>query len=103
MDRLWYRRIDERERGQRRLRQLTGWAIAGALTASTAFGVAFAHKDAAARTQTSGGGQPATSNQNGGNAGQDDSTNGGQLQPPAQPPAQPTQPRQHGGIFSGGS
>jgi multidrug efflux pump subunit AcrA (membrane-fusion protein) len=101
MDRHWSPRIDERERGRQRLRRLTGWTVAGALAATTVFGVAFAYRGTASATPASGGTTTGGSTDGTTNGTGDDSS-GGNLQPPAQAPSNP----RHGGgvpLFSGGS
>ena len=96
----WYRRIDERDQGRRRLSRLTGWTATAAVALAAVFGLALAGHDRAAAV-------PVDQNQitddptvNGGTTGTPDSGGGGVIQPPAQPPVQQ---RGHGHVSSGGS
>lgn len=96
----WYRRIDERDQGRRRLSRLTGWTATAAVALAGVFGLAFARHDRAAAapvdqvTDSPGGTGGITDPQD---SGDDD----GQLPPPAQPP---THVRGRGGhVSSGGS
>jgi hypothetical protein len=95
----WYRRIDERDQGRRRLRRLTGWTAAAGVALSAIFGVALASKDQAAAASTDQ--NQITNTGDNGNYQNNPGSNGGNvIQPPAQPPA-PAHGRGH--TSSGGS
>ena len=94
MSTQFYRRIDDRDEGRRRLRRSTTWTAAIGVVLSSIFGVALAHKDAAAAA-------PAPVTNDTGNPADVPSSDGGTvIQPPAQPP---TPSQRHGRVISGGS
>jgi hypothetical protein len=94
----WYRRIDARDEGRRRLRRLTGWTAATGVALSGIFGVALASHDQAAAASTDQ--NQLNTGDNGNNLNNSGSDGGNVIQPPAQPPA-PTHGRAH--VSSGGS
>jgi hypothetical protein len=95
----WYRRIDERDQGRRRLNRLTGWAAAAAVALAGVFGIALARQDRAAAAPVQQ--NPATGDTTGGGVTNPTDPGGdGVIQPPAQPP---TNTRGGGHVSSGGS
>jgi hypothetical protein len=98
----WYRRIDERDQGRRRLNRLTGWAATAAVALAGVFGFALARQDraAAAPVQQNPVTGDTTDGGGGGVTNPTDPGSGGVIQPPAQPP---TDTRGRGHVSSGGS
>jgi hypothetical protein len=95
----WYRRIDERDQGRRRLNRLTGWTAAAAVAVAGAFGLALARQNQAAAAPVQQ--NPVTGDTtDGGVTNPADPGSGGVIQPPAQPP---TRTRGRGQVSSGGS
>lgn len=95
----WYRRIDERDQGRRRLSRLTGWTATAAVALTSIFGVALARHDRAAAAPVDNQVTDGTTD-DGGVTGTQDSGGGGVIQPPAQPPVNS---RGGGYVTSGGS
>ncbi|HEY7226013.1 MAG TPA: hypothetical protein VH561_20740 [Micromonosporaceae bacterium] len=99
----WYRRIDQRDEGRRRLSRLTRWTAAAGVALSSIFGVALAQHDRAAAAPTDPT-QDQITNETGDDGGAPPTTpssgRGKVIQPPAQPPA-PAHTRGH--VNSGGS
>jgi hypothetical protein len=99
-------RIDERDRGRRRLSRLTGWTATAAVALAAVFGVALASHDRAAAAPTNQNQVPDNSDNSGntggpGNTDNPDSGGGGVIQPPAQPPTPSHGSRAH--VSSGGT
>jgi|GEM_PF-6909948 len=87
MDRHWYHRVDERDRGRTRLATITGWTAAAAVVLAAGFGVVLAQKDQAAAAP---GTPPVTTGPGTGDQPRDqlrDDGTGPLLPPPQQPPA----------------
>jgi hypothetical protein len=100
MSEHWYRRIDERDEGRRRLRRLTGWTAATGVALSGIFGIALASCDRAAAASTDQNQVTNNTGDDGNNPNLPGSNGGSVIQPPAQPPA-PTHGSGH--VSSGGS
>ena len=104
-----HERIDERDRGRRRLSRLTGWTATAAVALAGVFGVALASHDRAAAAPTNQNQVPGNSDNsdNSGNTGGPGNTNnpdsggGGVIQPPPQPPTPSHGSRAH--VSSGGT
>jgi hypothetical protein len=104
MDPRQLRLIEQRERGRRLLRRITGWSAAGALALAGVFGIALARHDRAAAAPASSVPDSGYQAPGTGGAGPGDSTGpggGSVLQPPANPPVQHDGGGQH--ANSGGS